>query len=64
MARIPKRLQKLPEHQQKKNSNDDEKGVIKAHDPRTKDLWGGEVGLDKKTRKNMSRAKKIQSKGF
>ena len=57
-------MQKLPEHHKKTNSNEDEKGVIKAHDPRTKDLWGGEVGLDKKTRNKMSRAKKLQTKGI
>lgn len=67
MARIPKKLQKLPEHQQKGNSKENRKDGVKStkqpHDPRFRDEWGiGEVGLNKKTRKQMSRTKKLTTK--
>jgi hypothetical protein len=67
MAKIPKRMQKLPPHIQKGESHEDKKAgvesTIESHDFRFRDegaIHG--LGLDKKTRKQMSRAKKLSRK--
>ena len=67
MAKIPKKLQKLPPHSHKEDDHEDKKtgveSTIHSHDFRFRDegaIHG--LGLDKKKRKQMARAKKLTRK--
>ena len=67
MAKIPKKLQKLPPRDQKGERSEDKKigveSTIRSHDFRFRDEGTIQcLGLDKKTRKQMTRAKKLSHK--